>query len=188
MVKSSSVRRFLRDEGGETIIEFAIVSVVLFTLMCALVEYGLIMMTQIAIESATQQVARSSGIDTSNPGCDRACQITTLVTQNMHGIVNASSIVVTSEVITAATDAPPAEPDVCLDSAADPYPATCVRWEENNGVPGYQQNNINAGASNDLVQISVFYNWQIIFPLMLAIYPSGVVPMTSTTVVKNEPF
>lgn len=188
MKRMKKLRALLRSEAGETIVEFAIVSVVFFTLLCAIIEYGLILMTKIAIESATQQVARSSGIDTSNTTCDRACQITALVQQNMHGIINASTIYVTSEVISSPTEAAPAEPDVCLDDPSNPYPATCTKYNDNNGIPLYQQNVISAGGSSDLVQISVFYNWQIIFPLMRAFYPSGVVPITSTTVIKNEPF
>ena len=182
------VGRFLRDELGETIIEFAVVSAALLTLMCGIVEYGLIEMTRIAIESATQQVARSSGIDTSNPGCDRACQITTLVAKNTHGIINSQNVVVTSEVITSPTDTPPAEPDVCTDNPSDPYPATCTNYNDNNGVPGYQPNNIGAGASSDLVQISVFYKWNILMPIMKPFFTGGVYNIQSTTVVKNEPF
>ena len=180
--------RLRADERGETMVEFAIVSVIFFTLMCAVIEYGLIEMTKIAIESATQQVARSSSIDTSNPSCDRACQITTLVTANTHGIINAQNITVSTQVITAASTAPPAQPDVCTDNPSIPYPATCVSWQENNGVPGYQQNNINAGASNDLVQITVFCKWQVLFPIMKPFFTNGIYNIVSTTVVKNEPF
>jgi hypothetical protein len=198
MGQGSALHRLLRDERGSTIVEFAVVSVVIIMIMCAIIEYGLIQMTKIAIENATQQVARSSAINTATSGCDRVCQITALVQQNTHGIINAQNIVVTSEVITSPSEAPPPQPDVCLDDPSNPYPATCPlgapgqAYINNDGVPGYHQYNSsasnNAGGSNDLVQISVFYNWQILFPILKPFFANGVYPISSTTVVRNEPF
>ena len=190
MACSTLLRRFLKAESGATLIEFAVVSVAFFTLMCGIIEYGLIMMTKIAIESATEQVARTSSINsTGGTGCaTRACVIQTLIAQDTLGIINPANVLITSKVINAPTDSPPAMPDVCTDLATDPYPPTCTSWQENNGVDKYQQNNIDAGATNQLVQISVFYTWKVMFPIMQPFFPGGVVKMTATTVVKDEPF
>jgi hypothetical protein len=190
MGRTNALYRLLLDEGGETILEFALISVIFFTLMCAFVEYGLILMTKVALESATQHVARSSGINGSVPGCsDRACAIKTLIAQKTIGVViNPANVIITSEVISSPTEAAPASPDVCTDTTGVPSPPTCTRWQENNGIPGYQQNNPDAGSTNDLVQISVFYQWQIIFPLLQPFFTGGVDNLTTSTVIKNEPF
>ncbi len=190
MACSTLLRRFLKAESGATLIEFAVVSVAFFTLMCGIIEYGLIMMTKIAIESATEQVARTSSINsTGGTGCaTRACVIQTLIAQDTLGIVNPANVLITSRVINSPTDSPPAMPDVCTDHATDPYPPTCTSWQENNGVDKYQQNNIDAGATDQLVQISVFYKWKVMFPIMQPFFTGGVVNMTATTVVKDEPF
>ena len=206
MTRASLLRRFLGEEGGAALMEFAIVALVFFTLMFFLIEYGLIMMTKIAIESATQRAARCTAIDgTNTPDCkamvgaaSRVEAIKALIADKTGGIVNPKNVLVTSTIITAASESAPVEPDVCL-VGTNPYvdpcgPVTVAHphgtgpFSDNNGVPDYQPNGINAGETNDLVQISVFYTWQVMFPLMKPFFKNGVYKMTSTTLVKNEPF
>jgi hypothetical protein len=44
------------------------------------------------------------------------------------------------------------------------------------------------GTSSDLVEIRVSYVWQVMFPLMKPFFNNGVAVLSSSTVVKNEPF
>ena len=203
MKRNSAVRRFLRDIKGETILEFAIVASVFFTMMLAVIEYGLIMMTKIAIESATEQVSRESGINASYPGCStRSCVLISLIHDKTLGLINPNNINISSAVISSPTDAEPPEPDVCLLDPNDPYPATCSgAYSNNNGLPGYQQagapTDPAVGATGQLVEIRVSYTWQVMFPLLRPLLSSkdedgtvhnGVVKMSSATVFKDEPF
>lgn len=191
MSRQNLLCRFLKDEGGTTIVEFALVSTIFFMLFLGIIEYGLIMFTKIAIESATQEVSRSTAIDAAVTGCgDRVCAVKTLIAQKTAGIVNPTKVLVTSSVVSNMTTPYPPEPDVCFDNyPADPYPATCLGpFSDNNGIGGYQANAINTGATDDLVQIRVFYTWDVMFPLLRPFFTGGVYKIISVTVVKNEPF
>ncbi len=186
------MRRFAADTSGATIVEFAIVSTVFFMMMFALIEYGMIMMTKIAIESVTQEVSRSNQVNPTVAGCaagDRTCLIQTLITQKTFGLVNPSYVQVTSTVITNPTTASPPIPDLCLDTPNVPNPPTCTKYIDNNGIPGYQYNGAanDFGSSGTLVELRVTYSWQILFPLMAPFFKDGKYTISSSTVVENEP-
>ncbi|MES2984202.1 MAG: TadE/TadG family type IV pilus assembly protein [Pseudomonadota bacterium] len=209
-------RRFLRNQQGGTIVEFAIVAMVFFIMLCGAMEYGLIMMTKVAIESATQQVSRTVGLGSIDASCagdknPRACSIKKMVQEKTFGLVNSNAVVVDSTVVSggAGVQSPPI-PDMCLDQPTPPTPpATCNGpWQENNGAPGYQKPNdvtdASFGVAGELVEIRVSYPWRIIFPLFRQsifgadgkskLYTNegggatDVVTISSATVIMNEPF
>lgn len=196
------VRRLRRHENGATAVEFAIVATIFFTLLCGTVEYGMIMFTKIAVESAVMQVSRSASIgDGSYGGCsDRVCAIKKLVYERTQGLVNKDSVQVTSAVVASPATASPPTPDICLDNASVPDPATCAgSYIDNNGTPGYQQSagidSTSIGEAGDLVEIRVTYLWKVLFP-MFEIFQTyagtggkkGYLVITSSAVIKNEPF
>ena len=188
------LRRLRRDDTGATAIEFAIVSSVFFILMFGIIEYGMIMLTKVAIESATNQVGRSASIGTVCAGCaNRVDSIRQSIASKTAGLVSPQSVSVTSAVVSNPTTATPPIPDICLDNPANPYPATCTSWVNNDGVNGYQQTGgLGAGSigvAGDLVEIRVTYLWKVLFPVFQSSFgTNGVLTITSSTVVKNEPF
>ena len=140
MTSLKMLHRLGRDQAGAALIEFVVVAVVFFSMMFAIIEYGMIMLTKIAIESATQQVSRSSGVNKSVGGClDRACQVKKLVQDKTLGLISPQYVNITSRVVSAPTDASPPIPDTCLDVVGIPSPLTCTSFLNNDGVPGYQQ-------------------------------------------------
>jgi hypothetical protein len=175
-----------------------------FMLMFGIIEYGMIMLTRVAIESAVMQVTRSASIGTVVPGCsDRVCAVKKLVEQKTLGFVKKESVIVTA---TATAPTSPLTttapiPDICLDNPATPYPAICPvggGFINNDGNPGYQATGAGAvsiGNAGDLVEIRVTYLWRVLFP-MFEIFQSysgtggrkGFLVITSSSVIKNEPF
>lgn len=188
------LRRLTRDNRGATAVEFAVVSGVFFMLMFGIIEYGMIMLTKVAIESATNQVGRTASLGNVCGGCvDRVDSIRQSIAQKTIGLVDPQSVVVTSAVVNNPTTATPPVPDICLDNPNDPYPATCTSWVNNDGVNGYQQNSgLGAGSiggAGDLVEVRVTYLWKVLFPVFQSSFGNnGVLTISSSTVVKNEPF
>ncbi len=183
-----------REQTGATAIEFAVVSGVFFLLLFGIIEFGLIMMTQVAVESATQQVSRSSGIGATTPGCaDRACSVRAAIAQKTLGLINPESVSVSARVVGSNTTATPPIPDICLDNLNTPYPTTCTRWEENGGNPAAYDppgalDNAALGGSGSLVEIRVTYLWRVLFPVFRSAFgQNGVLTISSATVIKNEP-
>lgn len=194
MKRLQPIRRLCRNEKGATAVEFAIVAGAFFMLMFAIIEYGLIMFSRVIIESAIQQAGRSASIGEIVPGCsDRACSVKALVTKKTFGLIDNQSVFVTATVVSSPTTTTPSVPDICLDSISTPYPSTCLRWVENSGGPGYQQpvtlSGGDLGAAEKLVEIRATYLWRVIFPFFRSSFgPDGVYVITSSTVIKNEPF
>jgi hypothetical protein len=190
---------FRRDCRGATAVEFAVVAVVFLTLLMGIIEYGLMQMTRIAIESATIQVSRSSGLgNVGVAGCaDRACEVKKLVEEKTQGLIHADSVFVSAAVVSSPTSANPPKPDICFDPPGNPYPANaddCKAWTEQGGNPNRYDPPLGLGAGNlgsggDLVEIRVTYLWEVLFPIFRSTFgDDGVVTITATTVVKNEPF
>lgn len=196
MTRISKLTRLKRDDTGATAVEFAIVAGAFFMLMFGIIEYGMIMLTKVAIESATNQVGRGASIGSVPTGCaDRVCAVKKAVSDKMSGLVDPRSVVVTANVVSSPTTLTPAIPDICLDTPAVPFPPTgnCSQWVNNDGVSGYQQTAGlvagSIGGAGDLVEVRVTYLWRVLFPIFQSRFGSnGVLTISSSTVVKNEPF
>jgi Flp pilus assembly protein TadG len=204
MKLSRTISRLRRHESGATAVEFAMVAGIFFMLMFGIIEYGLIMLSKVAIESAVMQVSRATSIGTdSYAGCsDRVCAIKKLVSEKTLGLVKSESVQVTANVVASPSAGTPPVPDICLNQSNDPYPATCPSgsgYINNDGTPGYQYNGgidaTSIGKGGDLVEIRVTYLWRVLFPMfeMFQSYEGsggskGYVVITSSAVIKNEPF
>jgi Flp pilus assembly protein TadG len=190
------LRQLNENESGAAAIEFAVVSGAFFMLMFGIIEYGMIMLTQIAIESATNQVGRSASLGNVSPGCaDRVCSIRAIVTEKTASLVDPQSINVSSTVVSSPTTATPPIADICLDNPATPYPPTggCRVFQNNDGIAGYQQRGSlstgTIGGAGEVVEIRVTYLWPVLFPIFRSSFgTNGVLTISSSTVVKNEPF
>lgn len=182
---------FVCDARGATAIEFAIVASVFFMVMFAIIEYGLFMFTKVAIESATMQASRTIGVGTPSSNClDTVQKAKQLIAQKTSGLIRSESAVITSTVVSEPTSGTPPVPDICLDNAGIPYPPSCTRWVENGGNPDTYDPDavISIGNAGDLVEIRVTYLWRVLFPIFRShIGENGVLTITTTTVVKNEP-
>ncbi len=191
-MKRSLFSKFKRDENGATAVEFAIVSTVFFMMMMGIVEYGLFTMSQVAIESAVTQAGRSAAIG-STTAPDRALQVSALIQQKTGGLINASSVSVTAAKV---SDGGTLTPDLCMNgpngtaTTGNCPPGT--QFVEVNGMMGYQgnatMNNTSLGAPGDLIEVRASYPWHVLFPILGQFFgTNGVVLITSSTVVKNEP-
>lgn len=190
------VKDLWRDERGATAVEFAVVGALFFTMMLAVVEFGLMMFTSIALESAVQEAARSESIGAVVKGCpDRVCTLQFLVKQSTANMIHAHSVLVTAAVVTNGTGAA-SIPDMCLQDPDNPYPDTCPpgQWVEHFGNPNKYDKpaaltSTSIGVAGDLVEVRASYLWRPQVPFFGAFYgDKGVITLSSATVVMNEPF
>lgn len=184
-----SLRRFLKHSHGATIIEFAFVAPVFFLLLFAIIEFGLVRFTQVAVEAAVAQASRAVSIGTADAGGDRVSAIRSLVERKTLGLIGADQVSISAAVVGQGTTTPP---DICL---SDPpgTPDTCdppLQWQENNGIPGYQgPGALSLGDAGDLVEVRVSFPWRVQVPFARSLFgENGVYLISSATVIKNEPF
>lgn len=196
MMRRHCIRGIYKNQQGATAVEFAIVASAFFMLMFGIIEYGMIQFTKVAIESATIQVSRNASIGVITGSCaDRVCEVKKLVQQKTQGLVRPESVWVNAVVISNPTTTTPPKPDICLDNVATPYPATCTgSYVENGGNPtAYDAppdlDATSIGNAGDLVEIRVTYLWRVLFPIFRSYFgPDGVLTISASTVIKNEPF
>ncbi|GAB5095166.1 MULTISPECIES: TadE/TadG family type IV pilus assembly protein [unclassified Caballeronia] len=79
-----NVSRFLRDDGGSSLIEFAILAPLSFILILATIEFGLDMMVDATVQIAAQQASRA-GLTTSAPASGTRDQQAQNLINNMLG-------------------------------------------------------------------------------------------------------
>ena len=184
------IRHLAADENGATIIEFAIVAPVFFLLLMGIIEFGLIGFHSVALDAAVAQTSRQASLGNVPSGFpDRVSYIRSELRNRTQGLINANQIIISANLVTAG--GAPTPPDICL---TDPpsFGTTCtgVPFQEVNGVPGYQGPSaaVTLGNAGDVVEIRASYPWRVQLPLVRDfIGPNGVLLITSSTVVKNEP-
>lgn len=188
-----SMRQLGRDEHGATLIEFAIVAPIFFFLIFCIIELGLLLFSQVALESATMQVSRSASICNKGGtgGSDCASIVRRLITERTRGLINGESVRVSANTLAAGGAA--AAPDICLtDPPSTPPSGQCTAGKyidkNNNGTydgPG----SLSVGNAGDLVEIRVTYPWRMLIPSIARLYGNadGVVLLSASTIIKNEP-
>ena len=191
----SDIKQFFRDRVGATAVEFAIVSVPFFILFLGVIEFGLFMVTKVALESAVTQAGRSNAI-TLQTGQSKVDAIKQKVADKTSALLNANEIIFAENTIAKGGTL---APDICYEHginnppAAPPGPPTCncatCQYIDGNGKPGYQQGTLDndGGNSGELVELRVSYPWHVLFPI-LGDYlgNNGVILMSSSIVVRNE--
>lgn len=197
MTHRFGILSFKRDVRGAAALEFALVVPLFFFILFATFEYGLIMFSQIAMESATNQVAQSTAACVGTAGCDAVTLTRNLIQEKTSGLLNGDQVVIVANKV--ADGGAPPEPDVCNINGHYSTPANCPVVPEPDAVPGTRvidrngngvydaPGSLSVGASGDLIEIRASYPWQIQFPFMRDLFgPDGVVMITATTVVKNQ--
>lgn len=200
------LKRFLYDQRGANILEFAFVAPVFFLLLLGIMEFGLYMFNQVMIQSIAYQAAREaslgriSGTGSCSTTVNTVQYITCLVQQKSSSLVRGNAVQVAIARTTPTGGV--AQPDVCIlangevSSTVEPCPTN--QWEEVNGITGYQSLSgvNNSGAAGEIVEVRVIYPWRTLIPYASRYFGtrdangvgSGVVLISASTVVKNEPF
>ena len=193
---------FKKRKDGATTIEFALCALPFFLLFTGIIEFGLFMMTQVALESAVTQAGRSSSIsqfvDTATQ-TPRASAVEALIRQKTGGLINNGQIIFAEQTLSAGGAVPP---DVCFNKSTNkpilPAPSACgdknspnTYFIKGSGSPNvaYVQpsSENNGGGKGDMVEIRATYPWHVLFPILGQYFgDNGTVLITSSTIILNE--
>ena len=184
-------RRLAKNEEGATIVEFAVVAPVFFLLLMGIIEFGLIGFHSVALDAAVAQTSRQASLGNVPSGFpDRVSYVQSELRDRTQGLINSDSIVISANLVSAGGAG--ASPDICLTdppSIGGPCPSG-TPFQDVNGIPGYQGNAaaVTLGGAGDIVEIRASYPWRVQIPLLRDfVGRDGVLFITSSTVVKNEP-
>ncbi len=198
-----SLTSFLRDERGASAIEFAMVAIPLFWLIMATVEFGLLMFTQVSLETALGNVARTTTIGSVGGGFpDRVSYLKAELKRQTDTLIYGDNVIVSSEPVSTGPSSY-VEPEMCL---TDPPtlgpscpPGTPFVDSNGNGVYDSGTLNQNFGGAGELVEINVALPWKFFTPLVGKLFGSdqvvgGTSPLDGTYIIRssaivvNEPF
>jgi Flp pilus assembly pilin Flp len=185
-----TITAFARDFSGATILEFALVAPVFLMVLLAIVQFGLVTFNRSMIEAIVTQSSRTAALGLElAPGCDRVCSFKQAVLNRSSHLANLDNLSITANTVAAGGTT---QPDICLTEVPS-TPARCdppLNYEEHNGAAGYQgPSPTSLGEAGDLVELRVNYPYKLIIPLIgQYIGDHGVILISSSTVIKNEPF
>jgi hypothetical protein len=214
-MKKQAIGRFIKNCVGATIVEFAIVAPVFFLLLAGIVEYGLYTFSSVAIESAVMQAARTASLGKSSDkaGSGRACEgtadrvgyIKCVLRDKTSSLINADTITITANLVANGGVPASVSPDICMTdppTVGGPCPKD-TPWQDVNGNnkydPGTAMTEASMGNAGDLVEVRVYYPWKVQIPFMKSFFgcrgdqaqagcKEGIIMISSSTVLKNEPF
>lgn len=191
----------VRARDGASAIEFAIIAPVLILLVMGIIEFGLLMFTQIAVESAVGNVARTNTVGNTGGFPDRVSYVKAELKRQTEGLMYGDNIIIASDVVNTAP-ASYVQPELCLSNPPKLGP-TCppgVPFEDSNGNGVYDAGTVgtNLGAGGDLVEINVALPWKFFTPVIGRFFRSqntvgesmleGTYVIRTSAVIKNEPF
>lgn len=209
-MKQGKSQHGVRDESGATIIEFAVVAPVFFLLIFGIIEFGLVMFSSVAIESAVMFASRAASLgksaDPTGPcasSTDRVNYVECIVRDKTSNLINHSQVIITANPVAAGGVPATVSPDICLTNpptVGGPC-ASGTPWQDVNGNGTYDAvvPPVTLGAAGDLVEVRVYYPWQVQIPFVSKYFgchnssphpgcEEGIFMITSSTVIKNEPF
>jgi Flp pilus assembly protein TadG len=153
--------------SGVTAIEFALILPILMFLFMGVIEFSLIMYASGVIDGATVSAARTGRTGYNPTDGDRKDYVYSVANDHISGLLQPNAFAITSKAYGNYTEVRPIKP--------------CVTEE---GCPH------EVGDARDVVVYTATYPWQIMTPGLASVIGNeqGVFTITSTAIVKNEPW
>ncbi len=192
-------KKFKKDQGGATALEFALISPLFFLLIFALIELSVAMFVNTVVEGGLRDASRI-GLTGMNTGAlSREQRIADIVNEASLGMVNLQADDIKSRIYPSFGDIGMPEPyeDINGDGEFTPTAFThggvsypdgepfedingSGAWEDDMGAAGL-------GGPGEIVLYSIRYNWNLLSGQIVPVL-QGRIPMTASMVVRNEPF
>jgi hypothetical protein len=179
---------FFRRQDGATAIEFAFVAPVLALILSGIVELSMIMYTTAVMEGATTISSRLGKTGFSTTSESRQDMIYDMIRDQCGALIDMSKVTITT--LSYGSFDNVGKPEPYTDSNHNGHydigePYTDVNgngeWDADMGASG-------VGGADDVVLYRVTYPWPILTPLMSIFFTNGAYTITSSVLVKNEPY
>lgn len=184
-----ALRKFARAERGATAVEFGLICVPLFMLICGTLELGGVFLAMTTLETATETAARMIRTGQFQQGTSTAkVDFKTLVCNNMTWLQSscASNAYVESQTFASYSDMAANQPVV-----TQPLNATDPVLNQQQIATALANACFTPGKPGDIVLVRVYYRWKLFTPGMdraLENIGGGFRLITSTTAFRNEPY
>ncbi len=186
-------RAFRRDECGSPVVEFAIAGPVFFLLVCAIVEFGLVMFVTVLMESSLRDASRYGVTgqlpDGASTMSEREAYIRELVEDRTLGLVDFDKAVLDIRSYPTFDDV--AQGETFVDGNANGKYDSGETFKDcnANGKRDEDRGSAGPGESGAVVLYRVRYDWPLITPMVgKVIGKDGKFPLSASVAVRNEPW
>lgn len=153
-----------RDDKGQVLVEFALVTFVLLSVIFAIVDLAFMFYVNLTMQHAVREGSRYAVTGQSDAGSDRTSSVIKRIRDNSNGLY-----------------------DKNLHSPKDPQFSVItpsqVSFTNYSGTP----TNGTPGTSNDIVVVSLTYTGKLLTPLLKPFFPDGQYTFTVRSTMRNEP-
>jgi Flp pilus assembly protein TadG len=176
-------RSLFHDQDGAAIVEFALIAPVMLLTLFGMFDLGHGMYTKAMLQGAIEQAARGSTIEGSTTGTLDA-KVTTAVRR----IAPNASIAFSRKSYTNFTNV--GQPEEFVDTNSNGVCAGGETFEDvnGNGVWDANQGKTGNGGARDAVLYTVLVAYPRYFPIAKLIGQSNTTVLTTTTVLRNQPY
>lgn len=182
------MRHFLKNNQGTTIIEFAVIAPLLFLLLAGIMELGLIMFTNSALEGATNIGSRIGKTGFTTGGQSRENYIRNEIRRLTGGFLNPAQLDIS--ILSYSSFSNIGQPEPCILPPTAPCPgAAGINFVDvnGNGMFDQDQGRTSAGGSGSVVLYRTSYPWRLFTPIMSTLLGTdGVYTITAVAAVRNE--
>jgi Flp pilus assembly pilin Flp len=187
------LRRFARSNDGAAALEFALVLPPLCLILVGMFEVSMLMFTQASMEGALREAARFGMTGSVADPADRQDQILALIDKNTFNMLDDPTI----SFLIYPSFGDVGEPEPYTENSVPPnetYDAgidgfTPSQDVNGNGVWDGDQGEAGLGASEQIVQYTVEYDWEVMTPFMAPVFgDDGKVHLKASIVLRNEPW
>lgn len=183
---TNQARKGLREnDSGSAVVEFALVVPILFTLIFAGMDLAYRGFINATLQGAVQKVARDATLET---GASRASALDQKVQNIVKPIVDNGTFTFTRTNYSTFTKA--GQPENFTDGNSNGVrdPGECFEDENGNGTRDLISGKSGVGGSRDVVLYTAAVSYPRLFPLHGLVGWSATQTVSSTTVLRNQPF
>ena len=194
-VRHGAAGAFLHCRRGASLVEFALVFPILIVFVVGLLEVGIMMFIQSAMEGGLREASRFGITGQTISGETREETILRILEEHTLGMVDLEPPAATISMKTYASFNDIGQPEPFTDSPSGPNnndeydvgePFTDLngnsQWDADRGTAG-------VGASGEIVSYTIDYTWQPMTGLISSFVGDGDgIAMSASTAVRNEPF
>lgn len=181
----------LRKDNGSTAIEFALIAPVFLLLVFGALEFSIIMFTKSTMEGATNVTARLGKTGYVAEGATREDMLKALLVERSNGVLAPEKIEVETLVYESFDQIDAPEPLTVDLNGNGSYDAGDDYQDINgNGQWDADLGSAGLGGPGDIVVYTIRYPWHLKTPVMSQLIgdDDGNFPITSSVVVRNEPY
>jgi len=179
----------MSNESGVTAVEFAMVAPVLMLFLIGIIEFGLIFAADILLKNATYDAARIGRTGFVAQDSTQDEMVLGMIRREAGMLMNSKDITIKSAAYAGFDRLKKPEPFIDANKNGRRDDGENYTDVNGNGKYDLDQGRTGFGGANEVVLYTVSYPWKMFTPLIgKLVGTDGVLTLTATAVVQNEPY